>query len=98
MTFEYILDVPANLTSEGQLVEFTQGLLNAFQAENSTRGKSAQIPLGLYTDLSWNPNPGFQDKQVQSLGFKMLPGAGGFYYANFKDETHVIAHMNEPKS
>ena len=96
MKFEYILEVPPTLTTETQLVEFTTSILNQFQNENHTVGESATITLGDYTNLSWLPNSGFTDKDdIESFGIKMLPGAGGFYYAKLTDKTTILEHIAE---
>lgn len=96
MDFEYVIDIPSDITTLNQIVESTNSLLVCYKNPDIDKAKAAQIVLGKYSDLNWGDINSFTDRSdIVSFGTKMLPGAGGFYYANFEDGSHIIDHIDE---
>lgn len=61
-------------------------------------GEDAEVPLGVYENLLWNPTDPLSESSVTTWGTKTLPGAGAFYFANHEDGNPTMGHLDPAQS
>ena len=61
---------------------------------NPDNAQSADIKLGLYSDVAWaSDSADVKLSNASSWGTKTLPGAGTFYFANHEDGDPTMGHL-----
>ena len=94
MAIEFSISVPPSMTNISQLVEATNAWLSQLYTHDTpSTDKTAQVNLANYSSLTWADRAAFPNLPVASWGVKMLPGGGGFFFANYDDDTHVLVHI-----
>jgi hypothetical protein len=96
MNIEFVIDIPPAITSDAQLVLFTNSWLSRQQNEHPPTAVETEVTLGQYSGLTWEASDAFSEAtDIESFGVKTLPGAGSFYFANHEDGTSEIKHISE---
>lgn len=98
LEFDFSIEIPADNISDSNLIETTKGVLECYQVltGKSFIKETSKVVYNRYDDLDWTQKSGFTERtDIVSFGTKMLPGAGGFYYATYADGTHEIKHIDE---
>lgn len=90
MNFTTLL-VPA---LDSQTASMYETRASELSVENTQELNQAEIELGIYDNLVWDSASAHSvlDDAV-SWGTKTLPGAGPFYFANYREADSVIDHL-----